>query len=327
MRTTTTLALVLAAAAAADEAAPAAAKEEKVPSKLAPTVRYLDLWTFLHGTDPKLPKVLYLPNVGQETGEDHETPSWVSTAALAFKEGRVKSVSFAALAPTDASRTASRLGVSLLPSLVAIDPDGVNGGRAWPYAGPALHVSGTGTILRAVKEWVAKLRDGKLVDDESYPLPAFPEPFRPRKQAALSIAELTHETLSHGCYEGGRLCFLALLDEYEGAGCPHSVKELASRYRNDPVRFGCVGARRQDEFLAAWHVTELPAFLALKGSAPRKRFARMEDKFEPGFMTYFVEGILTGAGVKLGPYKGDLPELEAPYLLNKDEEPEQKEEV
>lgn len=88
-------------------------------SKLAPQLSYAgraSVHSFLHGFD-QTPKVILLrpaplpPDADGEATSESEPPSWFTSVAMAFKEGRKKSVSFAMLQGEDAAKVASRLGI------------------------------------------------------------------------------------------------------------------------------------------------------------------------------------------------------------------------
>ena len=94
-----------------DEDAIVSFVEEKVgnlappaESKLAPSMEYTKLWTFLYN-DP-LPSVLLLTN-----GKKGAAPGWFSTVATYYKSGKKKSVQFAYISGRDEGRTAKRLGI------------------------------------------------------------------------------------------------------------------------------------------------------------------------------------------------------------------------
>jgi len=177
--------------------------------------------------------------------------------------------------------------------------------------------------VRALKAFVDSVLSGDVEEGQRLPLPAFPEPTRPRKAAAVSLEEYTHATLPLKCYAtGAPLCVFALLPFKAGGGCPPPVALLARRHANDPVSFGCVGARMQDAFLEAFGLDEsaLPTLVALKAAGKRPRFARHDGPLEAGAMGAFVDTILGGGAsfqrLRLGS-GGELPELEPPYLLDR----------
>lgn len=276
---------------------------------------------FLHAHN-KLPKVLLLPAADGED-EEAEAPSWFTSAAMAFKDGRTKTVSFAYVPPKDVSKVALRFGggITEYPALVGVS---IEDGKAWLFSGGAL---GKGTAaLKAAKEFATELKGGQLSDDSSMGLPAFPEPTRPRKQATASLEEFTHETLPLACYGKGAagrpLCVLAVMDQKQGGGCADSMAELARMYRNDKtVAFGCVGAALQADFLSGLGLasTDLPALLAIKGAGKRPRAARMSGTPDDvTAMAAFVDGVLGGSAT-FKKLSDGLPELEPPYLLNAEE--------
>ena len=305
------------------------AAEPQQASKLAPTVPYLELWTFVYGKDATLPKVLYLPSVpeeGEEGGGSAEPPSWLTSAAMGFKEGRSYTAKFAVVAAGDSARVAKRFGIEAeeLPVLLGCRvADGGSGGVAQRLPKSDLRAGG-GTTVRAVKDFVKDLVAGNEAE-EALALPSFPEPTRPRKQATASLDEFTHESLPLSCYAGSRpLCVLAVLDQAAGNGCPQAMSEVARKFRNDKsVGFGCVGAARQHDFLKAYGLSaaDLPALVAVKGGK-RPRAATMPPAggaaLEASAMSAFVESVIDGR-TTFSRLADGLPELEAPYLLDADD--------
>ena len=222
------LAVALLAARAQEDEPPAeeaAAKDKKAKesSKLAPTVRYLGLHSFLHGghgSADKVPKVLLLLG-----GAEADTPDWYTSAAMGFKEGKKKSVSFAVV-KEDGEKVARRLGFAKdeeLPAaglLIVCVVDGKGAGRYARYTGSL--VAGGGAAVRAAKEFVRGAID-EADDVPLSPLPAFPPPDIPRKQASTSLVELTYDNLPTHCFGGAKaICLIALLPA--GASkCPDAV--------------------------------------------------------------------------------------------------------
>jgi len=143
----------------------------------------------------------------------------------------------------------------------------------------------------------------------------------------VTLDEFTHESLPLLCYgvKAKPLCVMALLLQPSGQGCPAEIGALARRHRNDPVSFGCVGAKGQADFLAAFGLEQasLPALVAVKPGR-RARFTALqggggagegggEGRLEASAMGAFVDAILGGsASFQRLP---ELPELEPPYLL------------
>jgi len=298
----------------------AAAKEApKKPSTLAPLVPYLKVWEHIHSKDQGAPKMLLL----LDDEDAAEAPSWFSTVAMKYKEGRKKSVAFVAVkGGKDAKNAATRFGLLEVPAggaLFACVPSADGSGYSQMFDG-SLESGGAGSRARAVKAFVDGVLEG-VPEEERAALPAFPEPTRPRKAAAVTLDEFTHETLPLRCYgvQAKPLCVFALLPAFAGEGCPASVTALAKRFANDPISFGCVGAAKQDAFLAAYGLdaAALPAMVAVK-AGKRPRFAKLEgNALEEAPMAGFVDNLLGGGAT----FKrlDELPDLEAPYLLDKDE--------
>ena len=143
----------------------AEAKEPKAsagPSKLAPTVSYAGMHSFLHGghgAADKTPKVLLLLD-----GKEAALPDWYTSVAMGFKEGKKKTVSFAVV-KQDGEKAARRFGllkdeeVPKAGMLVVALVDGEGAGHYARFAGSELRVGG-GAAVRAVKEFVRGAVDG-----------------------------------------------------------------------------------------------------------------------------------------------------------------------
>jgi hypothetical protein len=201
----------------------------KESSKLAPTVGYTGLHSFLHGgvgSPDKLPKVLLLLG-----SADADTPEWYTSAAMSFKEGKKKSVSFAVV-KADGEKTAHRFGFAKedeLPRaglLVVCLVDGSGSGTYARYKGSL--VMGGGTSVKAVKEFVKGVIN-ESGDEEQQPLPPFPPPDIPRKQASVSLLELSYDNLPTHCFGGPKaICIIALLP---CAAAPTHQHALAAHLR------------------------------------------------------------------------------------------------
>lgn len=315
--------VLMAMAGAKGEGADEKAEAPKKPSKLAPAVGYLDMHNFLHGD--KAPKIILLP---ADTEQMSEAPSWFSSAAMAFKDGKVKSVSFGYVTTKDSAKAAMRFGIAAedLPVFIGCN---VESGRAWIHKQGAAAIGKGTPALKMAKAFATLLRNGKLAEDAEggLALPSFPEPTRPRKKADASIEEFTHETLPLKCYANAArpLCVLAVFDQDAGAGCGELMPKLAHKFRNDKtLGFGCVGARKQTDFLAGLGLgaSDLPALLALKGGGgKRPRTAAFEGAFgtELAPLAEFVDQVIGGGASFKKVAGGSLPDLEPPYLLEKDE--------
>lgn len=309
-------------------------------SKLAPTLSYAgktnSVHAFLHSYDA-LPKVLLLKPTAAEPAKSEEEgggptaakagepPSWFTSVAVAFKDGRKKSVSFAMIEGEDAKKVAMRFGISgdfLEPRVVGCTVDGKSGGSFALYDGYL--GDSAGKTVREVRTFVRTMIDGTESGEPlpMEPLPAFPPPDVPRKSVAISLTELTHDNLPTHCFGGAKsLCVLALLPRGAEA-CPDAFKALATRHRNDPIQFVWLKTRGQEEFVAAFGVEagQLPQLVAVR-SGKRSRFALGEGGLDSGSMGAFVDNILGGGATfkKLS----ELPELTPPYLM----EPEEKAEL
>ena len=302
-------------AAAADEQKTAPDKPKR-PSTLAPVIPYLDIWQHVHSKDTGVPKLLLL----LDDAEGDEAPSWYSTAAMHYKDGRSKKAAFIVVkAGKDARMAATRFGLSQIPeggALFACVPSADGDGYSKQYEGP-LSSGGGGERTRAMRAFVDGLLAG-IPSEEQKPLPTFPEPTRPRKAAPISLEEFTHESLPVRCYgvQAKPLCVLALLDASTASAGPPELSTLAKRHANDPVSFGWVGAKGDTDFLAAYGVEALPVMLAVK-AGKRPRFAKLDGPLTLESMGGFMDTIL-GGGANFKRIS-ELPDLEPPYLRQKEE--------
>lgn len=315
--------LIWCVAVAAEEAAPKKAKqaEKRRPSTLAPVVNYLEVWTHIHAKDAGVPKILLLLD-----GDDAsiEVPSWFSTAAMRYKEGRKKKAAFVAVnGGGEAQKAAARFGMTAsIPAggalFACMVGESEGGGYAVKFDGSLGDGGAAGERTRAVREFVDDVLGG-VAESARLPLPAFPEPSRPRKAAPVTLEELDHESLQLKCYgvQAKPLCVLAILNAPANGGCPTGFAQLARRFANDPVGFGCVGAARQHEFLTGFGLdaSTLPAMVAVKaGKRPRYVPYSGASLDDVGAMGAFVDSILGGGAT----FKRvtELPTLEPPYLLD-----------
>jgi len=307
---------------AAEAKEPKEPKAPAGPSKLAPTVRYLGLHSFLHGghgSADKTPKVLLLLD-----GKEAELPDWYTSVAMSFKEGKKKSVSFAVV-KEDGAKAALRFGVPKdeeVPKagiLVVAVLDGKGAGRYARFTGSELRAGG-GAAVRAVKEFVRSVVD-ENTEAALLPLPSFPPPDIPRKQASTSLVELTYDNLPTHCFGGAKaICLIALMPA--GASkCPAAVAELAKRHRNDNVQFAWLKAQKQQDFVQGFGIemSQLPMMVAVK-VGKRNRFAKLEGDLAISPMGGFVDRIL-GGDMTFAALK-PLPELEPAYLQGGDDEEE-----
>eukprot|EP00965_Chrysotila_dentata_P014429 478261-Pleurochrysis_carterae.AAC.1 len=170
---------------------------------LAQNVTYLQMHSFLHSYD-KLPKVILL----REPDDNSEAPSWFTSAAVRFKQGKTKTASFAVVIGAD-SKVQTRFGItemSLGGKLVVCLVDGNSGGTFHLFPGTLRE--GGGNLVREVSKFVTSLIEGR---EAGSPLPAFPPPDVPRKKASASLSELTHENINSQCYGGkASICIMAL---------------------------------------------------------------------------------------------------------------------
>ena len=310
--------LVHAAEKTAEPEGPDAPKEKPKPSSLAPTVTYQKLHTFLHAHD-STPKLLLLQSAIDDSAG--APPGWYTSAAMSFKEGKKKTASFAVMSGKDSDLAARRFGIDELPrsgALYVCVVDGSGGGYAVRYVSEEAPIaSGGGALVRAVKALVKDALGGDLPEDERVALPAFPAPDVPRKQASVSLVELTYDNLPTHCFGGSKaVCVIALT---KGKECPSAFESLARRHRNDNVQFAWLpSAPKQAEFVKAFVEGGLEGdrVVAVK-AGKRMRFALLEGEPTVEAAGAFVDRIL-GGDMQFSKLSSP-PELEPHYLLDKDE--------
>mmetsp|Transcript_2357 Transcript_2357/g.2625 ORF Transcript_2357/g.2625 Transcript_2357/m.2625 type:complete len:199 (+) Transcript_2357:1312-1908(+) len=177
------------------------------------------------------------------------------------------------------------------------------------------------------QEIINEVLKGEILEDEKIPVPAFPEPSKPREVAKAYFYEATAENIEKKCYKNGKknICIMALVgavdvkDRVVGGDNAFTefpdVNDLSKKYRNDPIAFVWVDAPKQDEFLQAfglaWEGTS--KMIAVK-TGKRNRYAVMEGELSSDNMNTFVDKIL-GGDMQFKVLKA-LPDLVPDYMMN-----------
>jgi hypothetical protein len=219
-------------------------------------------WNFLHFSPQ--PCVLYLDKEGVEgvdVPKHGSLPSWFSSAAMAFKEGKVKTVSFGYVHTAAEPNIAKRFGVSNLPAVLVMDPEKDGGGMFTVFDGDVDDKDASGKMVTGrsgkLKEFVTAFTKGtKEVDLQ--PIPAFPTPERPRKQSTTKLFHLRSENeANERClYLSDKMCVLFLVDDLDAAtgnfAALEAVRSLSKKYKNDPFHFCYASRQAQPDFVDAF---------------------------------------------------------------------------
>ena len=206
-----------------------------------------------------MPCVLYLDKEGvdgEEVSKHGSLPSWFSSAAMGFKEGKVKKVSFGYVHTAAEPAIAKRFGVTSLPAVLVLDPEKDAGGQFTLYDG---ELEGDGVTGRSgkMKEFVEAFTKGtKEVDLQ--PIPSFPPPERPRKQSSTKLYHLRSEAeAKERCFDlEDKMCVLYLVDDLDAAtgkfAALEAVRGLSKKYKNDPFHFCYASRQSQPDLVEAF---------------------------------------------------------------------------
>jgi protein disulfide-isomerase-like protein len=287
--------------------------------RLAVPLTYLTTFAFLHQTGT--PVCLYLsgePSPAVKPGA--AAPSWLSSLAVKFKSGKKKSVNFAFADSRLEPAIAARFDIKSFPAFLVALPasTGDDGAAEASYVlytppGGAPFPTSSSAAVKALKAFVEDVVAGKH-SAEQKPLPAFPQPDVPRKQAAVSLAQLSEDSLYDSCYsaKGKSVCVVFLLHAPGGELQPATaalLEAVAKKYRNDPLALVWLHAASQPEFAEALGVADLsalPQVLALK-PGKRPRVARGGEAAGEAAVCGFLDKVL-GGDVQVTSLKV-LPEL------------------
>lgn len=274
-------------------------------SKIVAMPKYTEMFNFLYlSPTEKLPKVLLF-----STG-DASTPSWFANLAVKYKQGKTKTAAFAQVREEDAaqSKAAERFGAKF-PSIVICHISGEGEGY---FTVMSLEEKHSATVKAAQKmiDSIASLEEA----DHS-PMPAFPMPDKPRKQADATFLHLTEDNIGTKCFGGKKsVCLIALV---KAAGDEFMEKEdlveISKKYRNDPIAFTWVDGSAQSEFLSGFGLEWAgePKLVAVK-TGKKNRFVVFDGEWQRTSINSFVDKIL-GGDMMFKPLKV-LPELVPAYM-------------
>lgn len=281
--------------------------------RLVKALTYLETYSFLHSGTPSV-LLLTAAEDGKKAAKAATAPSWLSSLAVKYKDGKKFKVHFGFADGGKEAAIAQRFGVATLPALIVSVPpaDGADG-YYFQHKIPTNAAAAVKELKSFIDDATTGLGDAKL----RTPLPAFPQPDVPRKQAAVSFAQLTEENAHSACLGGAKgACVLALVNAPGGELAPatHAALEaVAKKYRNDPLTFAWLHASAQPEFCAALGVAstaaaDLPRLLVLK-LGKRARAALMpQSDLTAAAVESFVDKVL-GGDVQFAAVKGGVPEL------------------
>ena len=283
--------------------------------RLVQTLTYLETYYFLHSSGT--PTVLLL--TAAEEKAKATAPSWLNSLAVKYKDGKKRRVHIGFADGGKEPAIASRFGVDKLPAVIVAVPGGE---EAFFVRFPDKLPTNTASAVKAVKSFVDDAIGGVLDSKLREPLPAFPPPDVPRKQASVSFSHLNADNLHSACFGGAKgACVLALVHAPGGELAPavHDVLESAAKkYRNDPVAFAWLDASGQPEFAAAFGInsvapTDLPRLMVVKpGKRPRAALlpaGALTSAAIESLVDKTLGGDLTFVAVK-----GGLPEIVSPEL-------------
>ena len=294
-----------------------------VGGRVVTALTYLTAHTFLFKSG--VPAVVLLTEGGAKTA-----PAWLTSLAVKYKDGKAKRVTFGHARADDEPAIAARFGITDFPALVAVVPPGEasGDGHAVRYDKPI--PASAAAALRELRAFVDAALAGDDAPEKRLPLPAFPAPDVPRKQADVSYAPLTEDNLRTACLGGKKsMCVLALVAAPGGEFKQDAaLQELGRKYRNgalasrprlghgrltlvpcaDPFSFVWLDAGAQPEFAEALGVSpaDVPALLVIK-HGKRPRLARYQGQLTAAEVAPFLDRVL-GGDVTFAPLK-ELPEL------------------
>lgn len=299
-------------------------------SGLVAALEYSQVHSFLAGGG-STPSVLFMGAEGARSA-----PTWLSTLAVKYKDGKKKAVSFGFTADP---AVAKRFGLPRPPPAVALLLPAPAGGEG--DDGPLLLLfprpvpASAAAAVKELKEWVDAAVASPPAGADAARAPHFPALPVPRKQAATAYAGLLSEETGQGaCLGGGRgACVLALVDTGAPGGHWAALDALlgdaAKRYRNDPLSFAAVHCPGQPDFCAPLLKLRgdgagggggvgggeglLPALLVLRPTGRRPRAALLPDAwpFDLPRLAAFLDAVLGGDARFVALPGGAVPALES----------------
>ena len=274
--------------------------------RLVQPVTYLGMYSFVQTSGMPVALLIVAPADGGKARRA-TAPSWLSSLAVKYKEGKVKRVTFGYVDHAAEPGIATRLGITKdWPALVVALPGETPTFARFPGD---LAKASSAAAVKTVKAFVDEVIAGTA---STAPLPSFPPPDVPRKQASATYAQLTDDNLDVACFASSKgACVVALVgDEHAQDGSP-ALEAASKHFRNDPLVFGWLHAPSHPEFAAALGVeagSSLPALRVVK-TGKRPRMAALEgDAGSFDAVRAFLDRVL-GGDVTFQPL-AKLPELE-----------------
>ena len=290
--------------------------------KLAPRLAYADVYNLLH-LDATTPRAILV------TRGDERVPSWFTSVAVKYKEGKKRHVTF------HHARVESDPGVARnfklrdgdLPAIVFARADGKEGGHYASLVASALGEK-AGERIKTTKAFVDAWRANAADAPGASPMPSFPQPRKPRKVADARLAPLSEDNVDVACFGAYKgTCVIAVVDAPAGDEFAEhaALVELSKKYRNDPFSFVWIDAAAQRSFARAFGLRkgDVPALVAVK-TGKRNRFAARVGAVDVAGASAFLDKIL-GGDQQFKPI-ATLPEYEPEYLRGDADAEEEEEE-
>ena len=283
--------------------------------KLAKKLKYTEVYNFLHLDTT--PKVILLTK-GEKTA-----PSWLTSLAVKYKEGKKRSVIFSYARHEDEPGVARNFKIEAFPALVYVQHHGKDGGWATTLGATKLSVERGSENLKKGKDFVdAALKQSQASSkpDDAIDIPSFPPPKVPRKQADTKYVAMNEDTINTHCLGGTKgICIVAVVNAPAGDEFAENAAmiEISKKYRNDPFSFLWIDAStQQGTFLEPLGLTaaDAPKLVAIK-TGKRNRFAVADESaISLATAVPFLDRILGGDMM----YKNleKTPEFEPAYLRN-----------
>ena len=258
------------------------------------------------------------------TKGEGKTPSWLSSLAVKYKDGRQRSVKFAHADVDKQPQIAKNFKVEKFPMLITARITGSwKDGRGFFSNFASLGGLKGSEAIKASKEVIDEIALGDFDEESLTPLPAFPPPDTPKKLAPTTFAKLDSENIDTHCFGGSKaICVLAFVSPEKGTEeFPEKVElvALSRKYRNDPFSFVWLEVGNQAEFVGAFGLApeQAPALAVVK-HGKRTRFALHSGTFTSQSMSDFLDRTL-GGDLTFKPL-APVPELVPAYLQDVSDE-------
>jgi len=276
--------------------------------KLAKRLTYADAYTFMHFE--KTPKVILL------TKGEKSVPSWFTSVAVKYKDGKTRHVIFAYAKHEDEPGVARNFGVTEFPAMVYVQSEKGDKGHHALITSEELGSKASANI-KAAKAFVDKCKAG-IGEDDKLKIPSFPQPRVPRKTADTKYKALSEDNINTDCFGSSKgICIIAVVDAPAGDEFKENVKmvDISKKYRNDPFNFVFVDANSQGDFIGAFGLTakDVPKLVAVK-TGKRNRYAVYDGDLEVKPASEFLDRIL--GGDMQFKNLASLPDFEPEYLRN-----------